>query len=237
MWLVFCVAALSIQSINASYAKIQTLQGELTKSFTSGENHQTTVGKFCLKNPNKLFIRYAKPERTIVLNDSVLWVYLPADKKVIRKRSEDLSELEKHVLGVGSLLGLNPIQGFDTVFEFEVQSESTVVATPKAEAKLISRVVFDVDPAKSVILRACIFDLDSNMVSVTRYQDWEEIAGVWFPKKVSSETHAAGQELKEEHIFQGVKINQEVDESQFDFVPPEGTEIVSEQGRSHGTTD
>ncbi|MDI6839989.1 MAG: outer membrane lipoprotein carrier protein LolA [bacterium] len=229
MWIIFWLFSLSplLEKVNISYDKIETLQGEITRYFTSAGNRtQTTIGKFYLKKPNKLFIKYAKPEQTIVLNDTLLWIYLPADKKALKVDYATLSPLEKHLIGVGSFLGLNSIHGLEAAFEFESQDEYTIVAKPKNGAKVISKIVLNVDPQMSVILGAKIFDLKGVLVTSTKYENWKELDGIWFPQRVISNIYLSRKEIKEENNFKKVSINSRIGEECFNFIPPKSIEVV-----------
>lgn len=224
-----------IETLNAPHNKIQTLQGEVTKSFSlsggkpSEKLGSTTMSKFYLKSPNKLVIKCAKPERTIILNDTVLWIYLPVERKAIKKNYKQLSELEKRLIGVESFLGFNPIYGLEGAFEFESEDESTIVGRPKVEGKIISKIVFNIDPQRYIILGVKIFTSNGNLLSSTRYEDWQEIDSIWFPQKLISKTYVTDMGyVKEEGNFRHIKINQGIDESQFNFTPPEGVEVIEE---------
>ncbi|MBI4721532.1 MAG: DUF4292 domain-containing protein [Candidatus Stahlbacteria bacterium] len=228
MWL-YIVLGCGMGELNSNYSLIHTLQGEVTKSFSTAKTTHTTITKFYLKPPNKLLIKCAKPEQTIILNDSVLWVYFPLDKRAMKKNYTELSDLEKQILGMESFLGLNPIRGLEGAYEFESQDNSTIVAKPKTKANIMSKVVFAVDTLRKVILRGKIFDLKDSLLSSTNYENWQKIDSVWLPQKVISEIYVGGEKLKEEQSFQYLKVNGEIDEQQFNFTPPEGVKIFEEK--------
>ena len=217
-----------VENLNASYDRIKTLQGEVVRCFASGDQSQTTIGKFYLKKPDKLCIKYAKPEQTIALNDTSLWIYLPAEKKAVKINYTKLSPLEKRLIGVESFLGLNPLKGLEEGFEFWAQDESTVLVQPKGGGKFISKIILEIDPQRSIILGTKIFDTNGLLATSTQYEDWQEINGAWFPMRVISNIYSGEKEIREEDKFRNIIINNEVDESRFNFTPPEGVEIISQ---------
>ena len=230
MWFIlYIVLTCGISELTFNYSLIHTLQGEVTKSFSTAKTTHTTIAKFYLKSPNKMLIKCAKPEQTIILNDSVLWVYFPLDKRAIRKNYAELNDLEKQILGMESFLGLNPIRGLEGAYEFESQDDSTIIAKPKLKGNIISQAIFTIDPQRSIILRTKLFDLRDSLLSSTYYENWQKIDSVWLPQKVISETYAGGEKLREEQSFQHLIVNGEIDEKIFDFTPPEGVKIFEEK--------
>jgi outer membrane lipoprotein-sorting protein len=227
-----------IESITANYNKIQTLQAEIAKSIYISEEQnspqyteQSIIGKIYLKKPNKMAIRYAKPEQTIILNDTVVWVYWPSAKKVMKKNYNELSEMERKLMDIETIMGINPVQGFEETFDFEAKDESTIVGKTKGDPEIISKVEISVDPNRNIILGVKIFNTQEELISFTKCIGWEKINDVWFPQKMSSETYIQGRGntskcIREETQFSHIKINQEISESVFEFKPSKEIKII-----------
>ncbi|MDD5528957.1 MAG: outer membrane lipoprotein carrier protein LolA [bacterium] len=226
--LLICVAnPVVIDKINANYDKIEILSGKITRHYKINDDEKQITGKFYLKKPNKLFVKYSNPEQTIILNDTLLWVYSPNNKQVIKINYKKLSEGQKSLLGLGALLGINPLQGFEKAFIYELQDSIHLSAKPSHKPKFISKIIFQFDPQKNIILQTQIFDTTNKIISQTNYGDWKSFQPeIWFPQCIISKIYMAPKEITEESIFHEISINCVISDKQFEFVPPEGTKII-----------
>lgn len=120
-----------IDRIEENYKKLETIQGEVLRYMMQGENKDFMKGEFRIKRPNKLYINYAKPPKTIMLSDSLLWIYLPEEKTAIKTDYGNLSEMEKSLLGLGTFLGIDPIEGFEDRFDFELKGDKIIGIPPR----------------------------------------------------------------------------------------------------------
>jgi outer membrane lipoprotein-sorting protein len=227
IWLICSLNPVVMDKINANYDKIGTLSGKITRHYKINEDEKQITGKFYLKKPNKLFVKYSGPEQTIILNDTLLWIYSPNNKQTIKINYKELSGGQKNLLGLGALLGINPLQGFEKVFEYELQDSTHLLAKPSHKPKLISKIVFQFDPQKNIILQTQIFDTTSKLIAQTNYGDWKYFqTEIWFPQCIISKIYVPQKELTEESIFHEISINCVIPDKQFEFVPPEGTKII-----------
>ncbi|MDO9575905.1 MAG: outer membrane lipoprotein carrier protein LolA [bacterium] len=211
-----------IEKIEENYRGFETIQGEVLRYTMQGENKDFMKGEFCIKRPNKLYINYVKPPRTIVLSDSLLWIYLPDEKTAIKIDYRKLSQMEKSLLGLDSFLGINPIEGFEDKFDFELENNKIVAIPP--QGTFISKLVIEVDTTKMVVQELDIFDVKGKLYSKTVYGDFKDHANVWFPHHIITEIFPA--RIKEETVFKGISINEDVDSLYFNFIPYEGIKVI-----------
>lgn len=203
------------------------LDGRVTKHCIIDNKKQKTIGKFYFKKPGKLFIKYANPEKTIILNDTILWLYSPVEKKVIKANYRTLSQTEKQSLGIETFLGFNPLQGIEESFNFELK-DSIIIATPKHTPKIISKIIFELDTRKNLISNTKLFNLKDSLITETSYDSWENHEGVWFPTDIKSKIYINGKKLTERIGFQDLFINYDIADSVFNFIPPTDVEIIEQ---------
>lgn len=211
-----------IDRLEENYKKLETIQGEVLRYIIQGENKDFMKGEFRIKRPNKLYINYVKPQRTIILSDTLLWIYIPEEKIAIKIDYTNLSQMEKSLLGLGSFLGVNPIEGFEDKFDFELRG-NRIIGIPVRGA-FISKVVIKVDTTMMVIQELNIFDANNILYSKTLYRDFRNYADVWFPYHIVTEILPTG--IKEGTIFKDISINEDMDPRCFDFIPQEGIEVI-----------
>lgn len=228
-WIICTNGAPVVDKISSNYKKIEFLYGKITRHYTVNGEKKRTVGKFYLKKPGKLFVKYSTPEQTIILNNKILWVYSPKDKQAIKMNYNNVSDLEKHLLGIAVLLGFNPLQGLKKDFKFEMQDTTHLVATPIYKNK-VSKIIFEIDLRRNIILQTQVFDTVSKLISETTYRDWEFTEGVWFPQDIISKFYSEGKEVSEKIRFFEMFINYSVEDKQFNFIPPKGVKIINSSG-------
>ncbi len=211
-----------IDKVEENYERLETIQGEVLRYTTQGENTGFMKGEFRIKRPNKLYINYVKPPRTIILSDSLLWIYLPEEKMASKIDYANLSQMEKNLLGLESFLGINPLEGFEDKFDFELEGDEIIGIPPRGA--FISKIVISLDTTKMVVQELDIFDTNDKLYAKTRYEDFKSYGDVWFPYRIVTEIFATG--TKEETVFKDISINEAVDSLCFDFVPHEGVKII-----------
>ncbi|MDD2889183.1 MAG: outer-membrane lipoprotein carrier protein LolA [bacterium] len=215
-----------IDKIISNYQNIESVYGRMTRYYSVNNIKERSTGKFYLRKPKKLYIKYFKPEQTIILNNSVLWICYPDKKQAVKTHYSEFPEIDKKLSGIDILLSFNFITELKKSFDIAWQDSIHLIATPKGDDN-ISKIIFEVDPQKNVILNEKTFDSTDKLIYDTNYQDWELVEGMWFPQDIVSEFHIDGKDIKEKVRFSEIFINYEIADKQFKFVAPKGVTIIN----------
>jgi outer membrane lipoprotein-sorting protein len=215
-----------IDKIINNYGNIESVYGRMTRYCAVNGIKERATGKFYLRKPGKLYIKYFKPEQTIILNNSVLWLYYPGKKQAVKTSYSELPEMDKKLSGIDILLSFNFITELKKSFDIIWQDSIRLIATPKSDDN-ISKIIFEVDLQKNVIINEKTFDSSDKLIYATNYQDWELVEGMWFPQDIVSEFHIDGKDIKEKVRFSEIFINYEIADKQFKFVAPKGVKIIN----------
>jgi outer membrane lipoprotein-sorting protein len=213
-----------IDKVISNYQNIESVYGRMTRYYSVNDTKERSTGKFYLQKPGKLYIKYFKPEQTIILNNSVLWLYYPSKKQAVKTSYSEMPELDRKLSGIDILLSFNFITELKKSFEIARQDSTHLIATPK-DNNNISKIIFEIDPQKNVILNEKTFDSTDKLIYDTDYKDWELVEGMWFPQDIVSEFHLDGKDIKEKVRFSEIFINYEIADKQFKFVAPKGVTI------------
>lgn len=222
-----------VDKITSNYNKIDLLYGKITRRSVVGTEKKRNVGKFYLKKPGKLFIKYSNPEIIISIKNKALQVYYPEENKVVKMNYNELSTSEKHILGIDVLLEFNPLNGLEKIFYFERLDSTHLVALPRDGDKSgqaydtkIGKIIFEFDRRKNIILQTKVFDMASKLISQTDYKDWTFTEGVWLPQDIQSKLYSDTKEIKENTRFHELFVNYAIDDKQFKFILPKNVKIV-----------
>ncbi len=186
------------QAVDDHYDHLRTLQAEFTELYEGAGMQRTESGTLWLKKPGKMRWEYRSPKEKLFLSDGQNAWFYVPGDKQARRTS--VKKLNDLRSPLGFLLG-------KTKLEKELQGLSWV-----PDEKPVN--------AGDVLLRgapkALAGQVNAILLEITPAH---EIARIVLDQEDGSTT---------EFRFQGQKINVEMDDKNFHFVPPAGVEVTDE---------
>ncbi len=224
-----------IQMVNEQYAKIKTIGGMISRNIQGGGNTQSIKGRFLIKRPHCSYVEFANPHQIVCSNDSLCWVDNVEENVVLKFHIARMNRFEREALGIEGLIGLNVFDQLREGFSFSLfdtlNGDLVVSAKPKSGGELISKILIKIDPKKWVILAYEIFDLEGNLVSQTKYEDYSLYGdSLLFPNRVLTRSIYQGEILEETDNFSRVRLNQPIPDKNFEFIPPKKAKIITPKG-------
>ncbi|MBI4777316.1 outer membrane lipoprotein carrier protein LolA [Candidatus Desantisbacteria bacterium] len=216
-----------ISAIEANYSQIQTISCRVSQIRSYGNNKMQSELNLFFKSPDKLYLDYLTPLRqTIIANGTSCWGYSPEDN---RAEKVDLTEANM-IFSPLKLLGIDVLdelkEAFDLTIKEEVDARGAVsrviiLASPKTGGKVISQILITVDPLSWVISSLKIMDKKGALISQTLFEDYQQINNIWFPLRVNTKSLLGKQIITEDTSFSRLKLNIDIPDKRFDFVPSE----------------
>ena len=143
-----------------------------------------------------------------------------------------MTEMERHLSSPFSFLGWNVFedmkQGFDWAIPESLDGNLILKATPRSK-KVLSKILVKVDPKRWVVLARTIFDQEGALTSQTFFRDVRVFGdSLQVPTKMETRSEIGEEDALVERIaFSRLAFDFEVDDEQFEFVPPSDMEVVS----------
>lgn len=221
-----------IQMVNGQYGEIKTIEGIINKSIQGGGNTQSIKGRFLIKRPHCSYVEFANPHQIVCSNDSICWVDNMEENVVLKFHIARMNRFEREALGIEGLLGLNVFDQLREGFSFSLfdtlNGDLVVSAKPKSGGELISKILIKVDTKRWVILAYEIFDLEGNLVSQTKYEDYTLYGdSLFFPNRITAKSIYNGVALEETDSFSRVRLNRSIPDDNFEFIPPKNAKIIT----------
>ncbi|MFH1860193.1 MAG: outer-membrane lipoprotein carrier protein LolA [bacterium] len=210
-------------AIEANYSQIQTLSGRISQTRLYGNNKIQSELSFFFKSPDKLYLDYLTPLRqTIIANGTTCWGYSSEDN-----RAEKIDLTGKNMIfSPAKLLGIDILDELSSAFDLTIKEnqaeEIVILASPRTGGKVIAKILIAVDPSRWVISSLKIMDKKGNLISQTLFENYQQINNVWFPLKIHAKSLLGKQVIIEDISFHRLKLNPEIPDERFDFVPPDG---------------
>jgi hypothetical protein len=221
------------KKVEENVQQIKTLKGRILKKtiINKGKTFKTT-SKFYFIAPRRLFLEQAFPHQQLIINGNRGWLYYPQAKKALELSPRVLEKFKTQGLDFSHFLDLNILPELKKKFNFEISKkedqEVTLVALPKKETQIASKVVVKINSQKGIILTYQIFNSQAELISSVKYQDYRLFDNsIWFPLKITSQTIVGKNIFQEELIFQRLRMNLKLDEARFNFSPSREVEILS----------
>jgi outer membrane lipoprotein carrier protein len=198
-----------LSAYEAATAKMTTLQAKLihTKTNKMLNVSETIKATLKMKRPRKLLLDATEPAPSKkVINGDVAWVYEP---QLNQAQKFDISRNTNHVTG------LNPLELAYTgkLDDLKRQYAITLAGEEKADGKTF------------VSLQLKLKDEDAESKYSTINLKMEE--GQWIPIEIRTADDSG--ETEEQYRLSDLAVNKNISDSDFNFTPPFGVEVVEPQ--------
>ncbi|MBN1547405.1 MAG: outer membrane lipoprotein carrier protein LolA [Syntrophaceae bacterium] len=188
-----------LSQVEGQYEKTRDFQADFSQEtfLKSMGTTEREKGLLYYKKPRKMLWLYEKPQaKTLVVNTEKSWLYLPDDRVVYMRKTDQLIQ---STVAVRLLSGLS---GIRDDFQVKFLKSDKVDEKGKYVLQLIPR-----EPS-SGFTRAQI-EIEAATYNITQ---------VWFEDAYGNATRVN---------LTNIKLNQELPDRKFLFVPPAGVEIFS----------
>ena len=218
-----------IAAIKANYSQIQTIACRISQTRLYGNNKVQSELNLFFKSPDKLYLDYLTPLRQIIIaNGTSCWSYSPEDNQV---EKVDLTGANM-IFSPIKLLGIDVLDELKNTFDLTIKENEAgnrdaatgivILASPKTGGKVISQIFIAVDPSCWTISSLKIMGKKGNLISQTLFENYQQVNNIWFPLRISAKSLIGKQVIIEDISFHRLKLNAEILDERFDFVPPEG---------------
>jgi outer membrane lipoprotein-sorting protein len=223
-------------AIEANYSQIQTISCRISQTRLYGKNKVESELNLYFKSPDNLYLDYLTPLRKIIVaHGTSCWGYSPEDNQA---EQVDLTGTNI-IFSPVKLLGIDILDELKKAFDLTIKidevdaknaasargalSRVIILASPKTGGKIISQILITVDSSRWVISSLKIMDKKGNLISQTLFEDYQQIDNIWFPLRISAKSLLGNQVITEDIFFHRLKLNIDIPDERFNFVPPKRT--------------
>jgi outer membrane lipoprotein-sorting protein len=221
---------------------METLKVDVSRRTTVDGQEMSDSWEYLYKKPDKLKVLYKGRKGGLLVTDGrEVWQYLPHKKKAAVYREIDgMPEKEKasvfnKVFGPVTLVGLRVGLPEAILAEAELSLEepevidgreaAVITVRPKEGTAGFTRVW--IDRERNCLLKSEVYSGDETLqssIQASRFREVDE--KIWFPSVLRLMTSREGQFLKTEMNLSNISYNKMLGDKEFEFTPPEGTDII-----------
>ena len=224
----------------ARLAGLRTLVLRVERATTRGGQTVTERWLYRQKGAGQFRVDYQYPTpRTIVCNGTVLWEYLPDERKAAVTQLAKLAEASRRAalraaLGRVALEGLRfeggPPSRLHGLGKRTIGGRAAYGVECRAESEGPTRVVRGwIDAERGLLVQSECVGAEGQVVLRTSASGALEAApGVWFPRQIVVE-RLGPKGRREVSILKQVVLNGSVPDQVFEFHVPDGVEVIGER--------
>ncbi len=186
------------------YESVKNYRADVLYQVIIGTKSMNTTMNYIYEKPDKLYIHNEKLGQIVVSNGKTIWLYSSRDNSVRVVSFSDLNSKEKESFEKGMLR---------TIIDDTVKNNVTYLGTDTFEGRKCYVVKFNPENKKEVTVKVWV---DSEY---------------WLPVKVYSSSKTLFGNMITAIEFRNLSVNTKINETMFNFTPPEGTRI--ERGGSN----
>lgn len=182
-----------VADVNRTYARVNSARGRIDRTVKLAEEVADSLqGRFAVEKPDHLLVEFVGGKRQVVGCDGKSFrVYFPDQNRGIYRNVEDLSSLERFVLGptpfFGNILALMK-EGFTLAVADTVKGNIIIKAVPERPLQF-NFVLVAIAPQTWTIQAIEHFGRNNQLVSQTRFLEFTTIGDtLFFPTVVETST-------------------------------------------------
>ena len=232
-----------ISKVEQNFSKIENYQVNVSRIYYRNEILELQEEwRFFFKNPGFAKVEFVLPKKvTLIINQDDVWQYFLEEKRVMRRKINDLKEKEKMLL-IGNLLKPYEIEGWvlpvsskfgdrlKLVREEVVKGKKCylIECKPRADNPQQLKLLVWIDRERLTLVKKELYKEPDHLVSRTENENFLEIIpGLWLPRKVESTVQTEKGEIIKQLILRNIKVNKSMPENTFQFNPPKGCEVMT----------
>ena len=232
-----------ISKVEQNFSKIENYQVNVSRIYYRNEILELQEEwRFFFKNPGFAKVEFVLPKKVaLIINQDDVWQYFLEEKRVMRRKINDLKEKEKLLL-IGNLLKPYEIEGWvlsvsskfgdrlKLVREEVIKGRKCylIECKPKTDNPQQLRLLVWIDRERLALVKKELYKEPNQLVSRTENENFLEIIpGLWLPRKVESTVQTEKGEIIKQLILRNIKVNKSMPENTFQFIPPKGCEVMT----------
>ena len=232
-----------ISKMEQNFLKIENYQVDVSRIYHRSEiSESREEWRYFFKNPGLARVEVVLPQKfTLVINQDDVWQYLSEEKKVVKRRIKGLEEKERmHLLG--KLLKPYEIEGWGLSISAKFGDRLRLIreemvkgrkcylieCAPRADNPQQLNLMVWIDQERLAVVKRELYKEGDHLVSRTESENFlEVIPGIWLPRKIESLIQTEKGEVIKRLVLRNIKVNKAISENTFQFVPPEGCEVIT----------
>ena len=232
-----------ISKVEQNFSKIENYQVNVSRIYYRNEILELQEEwRFFFENPGFAKVEFVLPKKVaLIINQDDVWQYFLEEKRVMRRKINDLKEKEKMLL-IGKLLKPYEIEGWvlsvsskfgdrlKLVREEVIKGRKCylIECKPKTDNPQQLRLLVWIDRERLALVKKELYKEPNRLVSRTENENFLEIIpGLWLPRKVESTVQTEKGEIIKQLILRNIKVNKSMPENTFQFIPPKGCEVMT----------
>ncbi len=232
-----------ISKVEQNFSKIENYQVNVSRIYYRNEILELQEEwRFFFENPGFAKVEFVLPKKVaLIINQDDVWQYFLEEKRVMRRKINDLKEKEKMIL-IGKLLKPYEIEGWvlsvsskfgdrlKLVREEVIKGRKCylIECKPKTDNPQQLRLLVWIDRERLALVKKELYKEPNQLVSRTENENFLEIIpGLWLPRKVESTVQTEKGEIIKQLILRNIKVNKSMPENTFQFIPPKGCEVMT----------
>lgn len=222
-----------LKIVFSNFSRIKTIQSEISFEIQKNDDYFFLKGTYSSAPDDKYRLEF-RPMGSwlkIVSNGKKVWFYVENLKKVYIADLNEKTSSASNVFTTATLAGRDAVsKDYDMSFYKKERKGWTEIhvfkAVPKHTSEFVSFVLLWINPQIKVIQKIETYDLHGNISSLIIFDKYRNFSGdIWFPTRMVSQAREGSDVMKNEINFNKVKINQNLEVLQFEFVIPEKTKV------------
>lgn len=212
-----------IQNIQSNQSQIKDMYAETTATITSnmampgqeskGPQKIVQKGKMWTKGQDKSKIEMLSPIRQITItNGDKMTIINPDSGQTI---TQDLAKIREKsgIPKSGSMDLSKALDNFDLSVE-QGDNQYVIIGKPKQANKFLGKMEFYIDPERWLPVKILIYTPADKIMNTTE-MDYKKISGIWVAVETSSAAITPMGVIKTAIVFENIKINQGISNSEF----------------------
>jgi len=235
-------AAEILNVLEGKFSGMETLRVDVSRRTLLEDQELTDSWEYIYKKPDKLKVLYkGKAGGLLVTDGEQIWQHLPQRKKAaVYSNIKDMPEKDRQtifnkVFGPVTLVGLRiglPEEilrmaelSFEGLEDLKGRSAWVILIRPEQKATGYTRIW--IDRKRYCLLKSEVYSADDDLQSSIRASRFEEVSrNIWFPTSLRLFTWREGKPLETELDLSNIRFNKKLNDIEFTFTPPEGTDII-----------
>lgn len=218
------------EQMNSRFASLTSLSYTVNRTTITGIKSIEEKWDFRLKAPSLMKIEYYTPNhRLVVINETVLWEYIPSMKKALRTDLAAMPE-EKKVKTVSSLMSHVAVDGLRIGDYSKMIQRVTSVTRGENNIYIIQgqnpKFVVHTDGEKNSLIHSELYDEKGDLMIQTDASQFVRVAPeFWFPQNITAIYRSKNGMIKSQTVMTNIRANDNPADEIFLFTPPEGVKV------------